>query len=87
MQPRFTYNNKPHFPTSHTTSWNYTFKIDLGNLYQFLSIITRNDVVAVHGKLRCVANVTRELCKGIMRAFEKLMRDLGENEPMWLDSC
>ncbi|KAK1391609.1 hypothetical protein POM88_010670 [Heracleum sosnowskyi] len=56
------------------------------SLNDFWKTKTYGDGTAQHGDIECVANLTRELCKGIVKAFRKVMDSSGKNQPIWLDS-
>ncbi|KAK1391621.1 hypothetical protein POM88_010677 [Heracleum sosnowskyi] len=52
------------------------------SLNDFWKTKTYGDGTAQHGDIECVANLTRELCKGIVKAFGKVMNSCGKNQPM-----
>ncbi|KAK1391619.1 hypothetical protein POM88_010675 [Heracleum sosnowskyi] len=56
------------------------------SLNDFWKTKTYGDGTTQHGDIECVANLTRELCKGIVKAFRTVMNSSGKNQPIWLDS-
>ncbi|KAK1391616.1 hypothetical protein POM88_010672 [Heracleum sosnowskyi] len=52
------------------------------SLNDFWKTKTYGDGTAQHGDIECVVNLTRELCKGIVKAFGKVMNSCGKNQPM-----
>ncbi|KAK1391607.1 hypothetical protein POM88_010663 [Heracleum sosnowskyi] len=84
--PIFTYNNTPHFPTFKIELGEARYKVDelrgedvlcvsryTSSLNDFWKTKTDGDGTAQHGDIECVANLTGELCKGIVKAFGKAM--------------